>query len=147
MTSLFDVNTLVAIADAGHVYHRRIHRWLTAHPDDTWASCPQTESGFIRVLTHPLYRGGPVSPAEAIATLRNMKAVASRGHIFWSEPVSLTDPALIDPAKAPADRRIADVYLAALAFRHHARLVTFDDDIPWQAVIGASAELIEIPPA
>jgi len=78
--------------------------------------------------------------------LRGMKASHALQHVFWTDEISLTDPALIEGAKLAGHRQVADVYLAALAMRKHGRLVTFDTRVPWYAVVGATADLIEIPP-
>jgi predicted nucleic acid-binding protein len=37
---------------------------------------------------------------------------------------------------------VTDVYLATLALHHHARLVTFDHSVAWQAVAGATPDLL-----
>jgi hypothetical protein len=47
---LFDVNVLIAIVDPAHVFHPAIHTWLAEHRKATWASCPITENGLIRIL-------------------------------------------------------------------------------------------------
>jgi toxin-antitoxin system PIN domain toxin len=140
------VNVLLAIADTEHMFHRSIHEWLGAHREELWASCPLTENGFVRILSQPSYRGSRLNTAEAIETLRRLKAASGRRHVFWSDEVSITDRAAFDRAKIAGHAQITDVYLAVLAWRKHGRLVTFDTQIPWHAVIGATADLIEIPP-
>jgi toxin-antitoxin system PIN domain toxin len=140
------VNVLLAVADTEHMFHRSIHEWLGAHRDEPWATCPLTENGFVRILSQPSYRGSRLTTAEAVETLRGLKAATGRRHVFWSDEISITDQAAIDRAKIAGHGQITDVYLAALALRKHGRVVTFDTAIPWQAVVGATAKLIEIPP-
>ena len=128
------------------MFHRSIHEWLGAHRGEPWATCPLTENGFVRILSQPSYRGSRLTTAEAIETLRGLKTAAGRRHVFWSDEVSITDPAAIDRAKVAGHAQITDVYLAALAMHKKGRLVTFDTAVPWYAVVGATADLIEIPP-
>jgi toxin-antitoxin system PIN domain toxin len=142
---LFDVNVLIAIADSSHIFHEAIHRWLAHRDEQTWASCPITENGMIRVLSQPAYRGGARTPAESIATLRGMKEARPWRHVFWADDFSITDESTILSERIAGAKQITDVYLAALAKRHGGRLVTFDAGIAWQAAEGGNTNLIEIP--
>jgi toxin-antitoxin system PIN domain toxin len=145
MIWLFDVNVLIAIADPNHVFHDVIHAWLGRAVVRTWASCPITENGMVRVLSQPGYRGGVRTPADAIAILRQMKLAGAWKHEFWAEDFSLADEEAILAERLASPRQVTDVYLAALALRRGGRLVTFDPGIAWQAVTGGSKELIEVP--
>lgn len=146
MTWLFDVNVLIAIADGRHIFHAPIHRWLARHEGDGWASCPITENGFTRIVSQQeQFRRIARVPADAITALKAMQAGTELPHVFWNDEISLTDGAVIDAAQIGGHGQITDVYLAALAFRNKGRLVTFDSRIPWQAVVGATAQLVEVP--
>jgi hypothetical protein len=142
---LFDVNVLISIADSSHVFHGAIHRWLASRGERTWASCPITENGMVRVLSQPAYRGGARTPDEAIAALRGMKEARPWKHVFWPDDFSLCERQAILAERIASGRQLTDVYLAALARRRGGRLVTFDAGIAWQAVEGGSADLIEVP--
>ena len=146
MIWLFDVNVLIAIADSSHVFHEAIHRWLAACRERTWASCPITENGMVRVLSQSAYRGGSRTPGEAIAILRGMKEARPWKHVFWADDFSICDEQVVLADRIAGTRQLTDVYLAALARRRGGRLVTFDAGIAWQAVEGGSAELIQVPP-
>ena len=152
MIWLFDVNVLIAIADASHTFHEAIHRWLEACPEKSWASCPITENGMVRVLSQPAYRGPARTPAEAVATLREMKHSHRREakghwkHFFWADDFSITDDLPVIPERIGGTRQLTDIYLAALAMRRGGRLVTFDATVAWQAIEGGRRELIEVPP-
>ena len=63
---LFDINVLIAIADPAHVFHKSIHRWLQIHAGETWATCPLTENGFVKILAQQGYRGGPFTVFEPL---------------------------------------------------------------------------------
>jgi uncharacterized protein len=145
LTWLFDVNVLIAIADSSHIFHQVIHRWLAAATEQTWASCPITENGVVRVLSQPTYRGGTCTPSEAIATLRRMKEARPWKHVFWGDDFSIANEGVLLSERIAGPKHITDVYLAALALRKGGRLVTFDSGIAWQAVEGGSRQLIEIP--
>src|SRR5215831_4970550 len=137
LTWLFDVNVLLAIADSQHVFHNSMHKWLRAHKGQTWASCPLTENGFVRILSQPKYASGARPPSEAVELLKAIRKAPSVNHIFWPDSVSLADSALFHGERIGRPGHITDIYLAGLAWRRGARLVTFDADIPWQAVAGA----------
>jgi toxin-antitoxin system PIN domain toxin len=142
---LFDVNVLIAIVDPAHVFHTTIHGWLQRRGKATWSSCAITENGMIRVLSQPAYRGISRTPSEVIALLRTMKQSRSWTHTFWADEYSVADAASVVAERLVAPGQITDVYLAALAMRKGDRLVSFDRGIPWQAIPGGSAGLIENP--
>jgi uncharacterized protein len=54
-TYLLDVNLLLALTDPMHVHHEQAHRWFASKGDLSWATCPLTENGFVRVASHPSY--------------------------------------------------------------------------------------------
>ena len=61
------------------------------------------------------------------------------GHEFWSDSLSIADPAVFDHRRILGPDQITDVYLLGLAVKHGGRLVTFDRGIPIAAVRGAEA--------
>jgi toxin-antitoxin system PIN domain toxin len=138
--ALLDVNVLVALFDPDHVHHDLAHDWFADNRADGWATCPATESAFIRVLANPAY-GSPVASVAALS--EHLCAFCeSADHVFWPEDVSLCDSALFDLGKAGGHRHLTDVYLLGLATHKGGRLVTFDRRIPWAAVRGASPDTI-----
>ena len=54
MRHLLDINVLIALMDPDHVFHRRAHEWWAAEPR-TWASCPLTENGLVRIMASAAY--------------------------------------------------------------------------------------------
>ncbi|MFN7936988.1 MAG: TA system VapC family ribonuclease toxin [Bryobacteraceae bacterium] len=145
MTYLFDVNVLIAVADPAHVFHESIHNWLASHQISQWATCPLTENGFIRILSQPAYRGTRCSTQDAILLLREMKLSTKRRHVFWPDSVSLTDLETLHLERIAGPAQITDIYLAALALRNKGKLVTFDQAIPWQAIVNAKPSVLSIP--
>ena len=145
MIWLFDVNVLLAIADSHHAFHDAIHRWLDQRHGQTWASCPIIENAFVRTLAQPKYASGQRSPAEGLELLRQLRSARSLKHVFWPGAVSLADSHRINAEHLVTAKQVTDVYLAAHAHSRKARLVTFDRGVAWQAVVGATADLIEVP--
>jgi toxin-antitoxin system PIN domain toxin len=136
MRALLDVNVLIALLDADHSLHRRAHEWFGAQMHAGWASCPITQNGCVRVMSHPGYPNA--LPVSAIVE-RLADATASVQHQFWPDDVSVLDRDLIDSTRVHGPRQLTDLYLLALAIRHGGRFVTFDRSIPLQAVMSAKA--------
>jgi toxin-antitoxin system PIN domain toxin len=137
MRALLDVNVLIALLDADHASHRSALAWFGEHADDGWASCPITENGCIRIMSHPAYPGAR-SVREIVERLRG--AIAHRTHEFWPDNQSLLDERVIDATRLHGPRQLTDVYLLALAVKNAGRLVTFDSSIALGAVKGAKAQ-------
>ena len=85
---LLEINLLLALSDSMHVHHDAAHRWFAEIGKRAWATCPITENGYVRIVSHPNYpnRPGDVSTVLAILNL----FCASKGHYFWAEDISLT---------------------------------------------------------
>lgn len=137
MRALFDVNVLIALFDPSHLHHELAHGWLKANLKSGWASCPLTQNGCIRILCQPAYPNA-ISPTDAVQRVRSATAVGE--HEFWSDDISLTDPAIFDEQILIGSKAITDLYLLGLALRNQGRLVTFDRGINSAAVIGATEE-------
>lgn len=135
MRALLDVNVLIALLDADHTSHRAAWAWFSEHGNEGWASCPITQNGCTRILSHPGYPNTR-SVAQIVERLR--AATAHPAHEFWPDSQSLLDEALVDPTRVHGSKQLTDVYLLALAVRNDGRLVTFDAGISLSAVKGAN---------
>lgn len=144
MTYLLDINVLVALFDSAHVHHEPAHRWFAATGNVSWATCPLTENGFVRVVANPVYPTVSVSPSEASERLRMF--CGEPGHVFWPDAISLTDSSLFDLAPLSGHKQITDLYLAGMAFHRGGKLATFDTSVPAMAVVGATRDVVEIIP-
>ena len=133
MRALFDVNVLIALLDAGHLYHRRATDWLAEHARHGWASSPITQNGCIRIMSQPGYPN-PVAAAQ-VAT-RLSEAAANASHEFWPDSVSLLEAGRIDWHHILGSRHVTDAYLLALAASRGGRFVTFDRGVSLTAVPG-----------
>ena len=137
MRSLLDVNVLIALLDADHASHRTALAWFGDHARSGWASCPITQNGCVRIMSHPGY---PNAHAVVEIVERLRAATADRTHQFWPDSESLLDARLIDATRVHGPRQLTDVYLLALAVHNGGRLVTFDGSIAIGAVKGATSQ-------
>jgi len=120
---LLDVNVLVALAWPNHVHHRLARAWFEAQHAAGWATCPLTETGFVRISSNPRVVDEARTPAEAIVLLQRMLQVA--GHRFWADDVSVTQFSP-ETVRIHGYRQVMDAHLLALARRNGGRLATFD---------------------
>jgi toxin-antitoxin system PIN domain toxin len=134
MRALLDINVLIALLDQDHSMHAQAVRWFTAKARKEWASCPITQNGCVRVMSHPGYP----NPLRVGAIMERLaEAIATPRHQFWPDDVSLLDSAIADRSRIHGPRQVTDVYLLALAVRHGGCFVSFDASIPRTAVKGA----------
>jgi uncharacterized protein len=127
--ALLDVNALVALAWDSHIHHARVREWFAANASEGWATCPITESGFVRVSTNPKVLSSPIGMADAQRVLTSLRK--ADGHRFLSDDVSVVDD---DVPTIVGHRQVTDAHLLTLARRRGVRLVTFD------AAIGSLAQ-------
>jgi toxin-antitoxin system PIN domain toxin len=122
--ALLDVNALVALAWDSHVHHRAMRVWMAAHGPQGWATCPLTESGFVRVSSNAKVLPSAIGVEAARAVLTALRA--AEGHRFLSDDVSICDD---DIPTLHGHRQVTDAHLLTLARRRGVRLVTFDAGI------------------
>jgi uncharacterized protein len=136
MRALLDVNVLIALLDADHSLHERAMTWFASHAKAGWASCPITQNGCLRIMSHPGYPNA--LPVQAVAA-RLAEATASAVHEFWADDISLLDANVTRLTRIHGPRQVTDVYLLALAVRHGGHFVTFDASVSREAVVGADS--------
>ncbi len=95
--------------------------WFAQNRATGWATCPITESGFVRVSSNGKAMPSAIGVGAARAVLSALRAVD--GHRFLFDDVSITDG---DVPPIVGHRQVTDAHLLALARRRGARLVTFD---------------------
>lgn len=141
MRALLDVNVLIALLDADHSLHERAFEWFGVHARGGWASCPISQNGCLRIMSHPGYP----NPLPVAAVMERL-AAATRGsyHQFWPDDVSLLDPLIADPARIHGPRQLTDLFLLALAIHHGGRFVTFDTAVSLNAIKGAEKKHLVI---
>ena len=136
MRALLAVNVPLALFDDGHVFHAAARQWLTSDIQAGWASCPTTQTGFVRVISGAAYPA-PLTTPEAVTKL----ALATSGtqHEFWADDVALVGPR-IDRTRLLGHHQVTDACLLALAVAHGGRLVTLDRRVTLEAVPGATPD-------
>ncbi|HJU20314.1 MAG TPA: TA system VapC family ribonuclease toxin [Stellaceae bacterium] len=139
MTFLLDVNVLIALIDPTHVGHDAAHRWFAATGAASWASCPLTENGVLRIVSHPKYPNSAGSPAAVAPIVMRLRALP--GHVFWKDDFSLMDSAVVDIARIATSAQVTDTYLLALAVANKGQLATFDRRLSPDAVRRGRAAL------
>lgn len=121
-TWLLDVNSLLACAWKNHANHAELLNWLMQVKD--WATCPLTESGFIRVSMTAAYQASFGDARKSLATLR-----ALPGHRFVTDDVEAASLPLFVSYKDTTD-----AHLVTLAKRRGMKLATLDTVLlarPW----------------
>ncbi|UCD82344.1 MAG: hypothetical protein JSW26_13240 [Desulfobacterales bacterium] len=136
-TYLLDVNLLLALSDPMHIHHDSAHRWFAKKGRQSWATCPITENGFIRIASHPSY---PNRPGNVMAVLDIFRQLCDApGHQFWSEDISILQ--IIESETIITNVQITDVYLLGLAVHKRGKLATLDQHIPAETVRGGRKAL------
>ncbi len=111
---LLDVNSLLGCGWKSHADHVPLLNWLLQV--ENWATCPISESGFIRISQTTAYRASFQSAQKSLATLRALK-----GHRFVVDDIHA---ALLPPLTSYKDT--TDAHLVTLAKRHGLKLATLD---------------------
>ena len=137
-TYLLDVNVLIALIDPVHVHHDVAHVWFKTTGRQHWASCPLTENGVIRIISHAKYPNCIGSPGMAADVMARFCALP--GHAFWPDDISVLDGNHIDTSRLLGCSQITESYLLALANAHGGQLATFDNRLVVDAVrVGRAA--------
>jgi len=114
--------------------HAQALRWFAARAGDGWASCPITQNGCVRIMSHPNYP----NPLKVAAIMERLgEAIATDEHEFWPDDVSLLDSRIADRNRIHGPRQVTDLYLLALAVPQGGCFVSFDPSIPRTAIRGA----------
>ncbi len=142
LTYLLDVNVLIGLIDPTHVNHHAVHAWFATDGRHSWATCPITENGVLRIVSHPGYPNTQGSPAAVASVLRKLRALP--GHVFWPDDISLLDTSHIESSRLLTHKQVTDSYLLALAAARGARLATLDRRLSAAAVHGGPAALHHI---
>lgn len=127
MAALLDINLLIALAWPSHVHHQPALAWFKKNQASGWATCPLTESGFVRVSSNKAIVPEARSPQEAISLLRLI--IAQPHHEFWHDDVSFASTAYLDTIPLVGHRQVTDAHLLTLAQRRGGRLATLDGKI------------------
>jgi toxin-antitoxin system PIN domain toxin len=120
---LLDVNILIAMAWPTHRAHEKVQDWLARHAREGWATCPLTQTAFVRILSNPAFSPNALTPGDALALLR--ANLAHPAHRFWADEVSLVR-ALGPFVPRLTGHQVTDAYLLGLAMHKKGKLATMD---------------------
>ena len=141
MIHLLDINVLIALCDPAHPHAMAAQRFFGAGlARNGWATCPLVENGFLRIFGARKYPGGPGSPQAARPILAGL--LATPGHQFWEDDLTLTDASVFP--NLPAADDLTDIYLLTLAVKHSGRFATFDQSIDASLIPGGPAAILKL---
>jgi uncharacterized protein len=124
---LLDVNVLIAMAWPAHDSHDKVQAWLSTHALSGWATCPLTQSAFVRILSNPAFSPNSLSPRDALALLQTN--LSHEAHQFWPDELSLVQALSSLASQLDGHQQITDAYLLGLAMHRAGKLVTMDKSI------------------
>ena len=138
-TFLLDVNVLIALVDPAHVQHDPAHHWFSRVGHKSFATCPLTENGLVRIVGHPRYPNSPGPPSAVVESLVTIRGLP--GHKFWPDKISIADKTFIASALLSSHSRVTDSYLLALAHANGGRLATMDQKLATDVVPNGKGSL------
>lgn len=144
MPYLLDVNVLVALFDQAHVHHSAAHAWFARAKTSGWRTCPITENGVLRILSHPAYPNIPLPMTELAGRLEEFK-MATKTHVFWSDDYSFSEWLSVN-ALPVGSAQATDAYLMVLCQRNEGTLATFDQRIRPSLIGATSTSILELIP-
>lgn len=124
---LLDVNVLVALQWPDHKFHESVQAWFGKNARKGWATCPITQSGFVRIVSSPAFSQRAVSPPDALRVLE--LTLRHPAHRFWPDDLLLSDALGMFSKRLVGHQQVTDAYLLALAIRKKGRLATLDRSI------------------
>ena len=124
MTSLLDVNLLIALFWSAHEAHRKAQRWFAQNAQHGWATCVTTQAAFVRIVSNPVFSRRGVSPRDALAVLGS--SLEHPAHRFWTEDIDVPEALAICLPRLIGHQQVTDAYLLGLAIHKKGRLATLD---------------------
>jgi uncharacterized protein len=117
VSHLLDVNFLIACGWESHAEYIRASRWLS-HAK-SFATCPISEMGFLRVSLSPAYGASFEDAMTALGAIIKMST-----HRFLGDATRAKDLPEVSTTK-----EVTDAHLVHLARRNRLKLATFDATI------------------
>lgn len=124
---LLDVNVLVAMTWPTHRAHGKVQQWLAHHTRDKWATCPFTQTAFVRILSNPAFSPNALTAADALALLKSN--LGHPAHQFWPDDIGLLDAIGRCQSRIVGHQQVTDAYLLGLAIHRKGKLVTLDSSV------------------
>lgn len=124
---LLDVNVLVALCWPAHSAHTTAQRWFASHGPRGWATCPLTQTGFVRMLSNPAFSSSLIPVSEGLRILN--ANLTHPAHRFWKDEVALPELVLSFQQRIRGHQQVSDAYLLGLAMYKKGKLATLDSGI------------------
>jgi uncharacterized protein len=134
---LLDVNVLIALLDTNHLFHAKVHGWLSNHTGGL-ATCAITQNGAVRIMSQPRY-SALISLSATHIQKQLHQSLAAQDHAFWHCDISLLDERWFDWTCIHGPGQLTDIYLLGIALANQGCLVTLDRHISVNTVRGAQA--------
>lgn len=128
MTTVVDVNVLVAMLVSGHPHHSAAWQWWEQQADASVGLCLFSRMGTLRLLSNVKAMGGsPLLPEKALAT---WDIIAADPRCFWLEADASHEHHLrrLVTGRQASANLWTDAWLAALAASGDSHLTSFDSD-------------------
>lgn len=123
--ALLDVNVLLALLIEDHEFHPTAKAWFVKHHKSGWATCPLTESGFVRIAAHAAIAGWTLR--HALRVIEENRAAP--GHVFWAQDYSVSELLPEIRSRIYGPKQLTDAMLLDLAIRRGGVLATFDQKV------------------
>jgi uncharacterized protein len=124
---LLDVNVLIALVWPNHEAHGKVRHWFFERGRVKWASCPFTQSAFVRILSNPAFSPHALTPADAIQLLHSN--LQHPGHLFWPDVIDLHEALRLVPGRIDGHWQVTDAYLLGLTIHNKGRFATLDHKV------------------
>ena len=124
---LLDTNVLIALLWPSHARHELAVKWFARHRGKGWATCPLTETGFVRIVSSAAFSRDAVTPREAAGVLA--ANTAAKDHVFWPDELPLAKAIAFAGVRLVGHQQVTDAYLLGLALRRGGVLATLDERI------------------
>jgi len=125
--ALLDVNVLVALFWPTHDHHEKTQNWFRHHSSRGWATCPLTQSSFVRIASNPLFSRSAVTVEEGTKLLA--KNLEHPSHVFWPAGARYLDLIESFVGRIVGHQQVTDSYLLGMAIHNRGTLVTMDRGI------------------
>jgi uncharacterized protein len=121
---LLDVNVLIAMAWPTHRAHEKVKEWLRHHASEAWATCPLTQTAFVRILSNPVFSPHALAPSDAVTLLQAY--LGHPAHKFWADDLSFVQALEPLTSRLSGHQQVTDAYLLGLAVRKKGKFATMD---------------------
>lgn len=139
---LLDVNVLIAMSWPAHVAHEKVQQWFGKHGRAAWATCPFTQTAFVRIISNPAFSPNALTTADGFQLLgANLK---HPGHRFWPDNIGLLEATKSFQAQIAGHQQVADAYLLGLALHHKGKLATLDTAMTALVGKGPEKDLVNV---